>query len=55
MLRIENLSVAVKGKQILKDINLHIAPGEVHVCSVLMALASLPCWAQLWASTVMKF
>lgn len=31
MLRIENLSVAVKGKQILKDINLHIAPGEVHV------------------------
>ncbi|MBR5487168.1 MAG: ATP-binding cassette domain-containing protein, partial [Phascolarctobacterium sp.] len=31
MLRIEHLSVAVKGKQILKDINLHIAPGEVHV------------------------
>ena len=31
MLRIENLSVAVKGKQILKNINLHIAPGEVHV------------------------
>ena len=31
MLRIENLSVAVRGKQILKNINLHIAPGEVHV------------------------
>lgn len=31
MLHIENLSVAVKGKQILKNINLHIAPGEVHV------------------------
>lgn len=31
MLHIENLSVAVKGRQILKNINLHIAPGEVHV------------------------
>ncbi len=31
MLKIENLSVAVRGKQILKNINLHIAPGEVHV------------------------
>lgn len=31
MLRIEHLSVAVRGKQILRDINLHIAPGEVHV------------------------
>ena len=31
MLRIENLSVAVRGKQILQNINLHIAPGEVHV------------------------
>lgn len=31
MLHIENLSVAVRGKQILKNINLHIAPGEVHV------------------------
>lgn len=31
MLRIENLSVAVEGKQILRDINLHIAPGEIHV------------------------
>ena len=31
MLKIENLSVAVADKVILKDINLHIAPGEVHV------------------------
>ena len=31
MLRIENLSVAVNGKQILRNINMHIAPGEVHV------------------------
>lgn len=31
MLRIEHLSVAVRGKEILRDINLHIAPGEVHV------------------------
>ena len=31
MLRIENLCVSVKGKPILTDINLHIAPGEVHV------------------------
>lgn len=31
MLHIENLSVAVNGKQILQNINLHIAPGEVHV------------------------
>ncbi len=31
MLRLENLSVAIGGKQILKNINLHIAPGEVHV------------------------
>ncbi len=31
VLRLENLSVAIGGKQILKDINLHIAPGEVHV------------------------
>ena len=32
MLKIENLSVAVQGRQILHDINLHIKPGEVHVC-----------------------
>ena len=31
MLKIENLSVAVQGRQILHDINLHIKPGEVHV------------------------
>lgn len=31
MLNIEHLSVAIKGKQVLRDINLHIAPGEVHV------------------------
>ena len=31
MLKIENLSVAVQGRPILKDINLHIKPGEVHV------------------------
>lgn len=31
MLKIEHLSVAVSGKEILSDINLHIAPGEVHV------------------------
>ena len=31
MLRLENLSVSVQGKPILTDINLHIAPGEVHV------------------------
>ena len=31
MLRIENLSVAVQGKQILHDINLHIKRGEIHV------------------------
>ena len=31
MLRIENLSVAVAGKKILHRVNLHIAPGEVHV------------------------
>jgi Fe-S cluster assembly ATP-binding protein len=30
MLRIENLSVAVEGKAILKGIDLSIAPGEVH-------------------------
>lgn len=31
MLRIENLSVAVAGRKILDKIDLHIAPGEVHV------------------------
>lgn len=31
MLKLENLCVSVKGKPILTDINLHIAPGEVHV------------------------
>lgn len=31
MLRIENLSVTVKDREILHDINLHIRPGEVHV------------------------
>lgn len=31
MLNIEHLTVAVNGKTILRDINLHIAPGEVHV------------------------
>ncbi|MCD8174735.1 MAG: ABC transporter ATP-binding protein [Phascolarctobacterium sp.] len=31
MLHVENLSVAIGGKQILKNIDLHIAPGEVHV------------------------
>ena len=31
MLKIENLSVAVNDREILRDINLHIKPGEVHV------------------------
>lgn len=31
MLKLENLSVSINGKQILHDINLHIKPGEVHV------------------------
>lgn len=31
MLVLENLSVAVNGRQILHSINLHIKPGEVHV------------------------
>ena len=31
MLKIEHLSVAVRGRKILNDINLHIKPGEVHV------------------------
>ncbi|MCE5287339.1 MAG: ABC transporter ATP-binding protein [Pelosinus sp.] len=31
MLKLENLSVAVNGRQILHDVNLHIKPGEVHV------------------------
>ncbi len=31
MLKIEGLTVAVNGKQILHNINLHIKPGEVHV------------------------
>lgn len=31
MLKIEDLSVEVGGRQILADINLHIKPGEVHV------------------------
>jgi len=31
MLKLENLSVAVQGKTILTDVNLHIRPGEVHV------------------------
>lgn len=31
MLHLEHLTVAVNGKTILRDINLHIAPGEVHV------------------------
>ncbi len=30
MLRIEHLSVKVQGKLILRDVNLHIKPGEVH-------------------------
>ena len=29
MLKIENLSVAVQGRQILHDINLHIKPGRI--------------------------
>lgn len=31
MLKLENLSVNINGKQILHNINLHIKPGEVHV------------------------
>lgn len=31
MLKIENLTVSVEGREILHDINLHIRPGEVHV------------------------
>ncbi|MEN6565926.1 MAG: ABC transporter ATP-binding protein [Veillonellales bacterium] len=31
MLKLENLSIAVEGRPILHDINLHIKPGEVHV------------------------
>lgn len=31
MLKLENLSIEVNGKEILHDINLHIRPGEVHV------------------------
>lgn len=31
MLKIENLFVAVSGRTILENINLHIAPGETHV------------------------
>ncbi len=31
MLKIEHLCVSVDDREILKDINLHIAPGEVHV------------------------
>ena len=31
MLKLENLSIAIGGKQILHDINLEIKPGEVHV------------------------
>ena len=31
MLKIDNLSVSVNGREILHDINLHIKPGEVHV------------------------
>ncbi|SDF50225.1 ABC transporter ATP-binding protein [Sporomusa acidovorans] len=31
MLRLEGISVAVDGRQILQDVNLHIKPGEVHV------------------------
>lgn len=30
MLQIKNLNVAINGKEILKDFNLHINPGEVH-------------------------
>jgi len=30
MLKIKNLSVAIKGKEILKGINLEVNPGEVH-------------------------
>ncbi|MBL0309512.1 MAG: Fe-S cluster assembly ATPase SufC [Bacteroidetes bacterium] len=30
MLSIKNLNVAINGKQILKDFNLEVAPGEVH-------------------------
>jgi Fe-S cluster assembly ATP-binding protein len=31
LLKLENLSVAVNGRPILHDVNLHIQPGEVHV------------------------
>nr|WP_245693025.1 ABC transporter ATP-binding protein [Sporomusa acidovorans] len=31
LLRLEGISVAVDGRQILQDVNLHIKPGEVHV------------------------
>ena len=31
MLKLEDLSVAVNGRPILHDVNLHIKPGEVHV------------------------
>ena len=30
MLKIENLHVSIKGKEILKGVNLEIKPGEVH-------------------------
>ncbi|HLP19782.1 MAG TPA: ATP-binding cassette domain-containing protein, partial [Chitinophagales bacterium] len=30
MLSIKNLNVAINGKQILKDFNLEIKPGEIH-------------------------
>lgn len=30
MLRIENLSVAIGEREVLRDVNLHIKPGEVH-------------------------
>ena len=30
MLKIENLHVSIKGKEILKGVNLEINPGEVH-------------------------
>ena len=30
MLRIENLHVSIKGKEILKGVNLHVQKGDVH-------------------------